>query len=134
MNKVFEIGRLVRDCEMRSTQSGISVCNFTIAVDRRTKKDEPKEADFLPCTAWRERGEFINKYFHKGDPISIVGQMRTDKYQDKDGNNRTKIYIEVDEAEFVPGKKSDTAQATQPAQAAPDNGGMVQVEGEELPF
>ena len=140
MNKTWQIGRLVRDCEMRSTQSGIAVCNFTLAVDRRVKKDDPKEADFIDFTAWREKAEFISKYFHKGDPISVLGHIRSDKYTDKDGNNRTKVYVEVDDVEFVPGKRQETgnhqpaANAPAPATAAPSGGGFVEVHDSELPF
>lgn len=130
MNKTWCIGRLVRDSEMRSTQSGIQVCNFTLAIDRRVKKDEPKEADFIDFTAWRERGEFISKYFHKGDPISVLGHLRSDKYTDKDGNNRTKVYVEVDDVEFVPSRKNGTQEATAPVEPAT----AVPVDTDELPF
>ena len=133
MNKTWHIGRMVRDCEMRQTQSGISVCNFTLAIDRRVKKDEPKEADFIDFTAWRERGEFISKYFHKGDPISVLGHLRSDKYTDKDGNNRTKVYVEVDDVEFVPSRKNSEQGTSTQAELA-TNESHSSYNEDELPF
>ena len=130
MNKVFLSGRLARDCEMRSTQTGIEVCSFTIAVNRRVKKDEPKEADFIDCTAWRERASLINQYFHKGDPITVIGQWRVDKFDDKDGNHRKKDYVLVDEIEFPMSRKSD-ANGSAPSG---EGGTFTETDPGELPF
>lgn len=106
MNKIIISGRLTKDPELKSTGSGIEVCNFTVAVDRRVGKDGEKKCDFIDCTAWRKTGVFVEKYFKKGDGINVVGRMESEKYTDKDGNNRTAWKVTVDEVEFHYGKKS----------------------------
>lgn len=97
-------GRLVRDPEVRTTQSGVSVADFTVAVDRRVKSGEEKQADFIRVTAWRQTAEFVQKYFHKGDGIHVFGKIRTEQYQDKEGNNRTRVGIQAEEVGFPLGK------------------------------
>lgn len=136
---VYGIARLVKDIELRQTQSGISVANFSIAADRDHQSKEEKIPDFFECQAWRGTAEFLAKWFHKGDPIYIKNaELQTDKYQTKDGQNRTKTYLMVKEAKFVPGKRQDAAQTgaapSEPAQSAPAGGGFVEVKEEELPF
>ena len=103
-NFVGLCGRLAGDVELSKTKSDISVCNFTLAVQRpgANKEDKP---DFFDCVAWRGTAENICKYFHKGDGLGIIGSLQTDTYQDKDGNNRKKVQIQVDSFEFLPGKK-----------------------------
>jgi single-strand DNA-binding protein len=97
---------LTKDPELRSTGSGVEVCSFTVAVDRRAGKDGEKKCDFIECTAWRKTGVFIDKYFKKGDGINVVGRMESEKFQDKDGNNRISWKVTVDDVEFHYGKKS----------------------------
>ena len=103
-NFVGLCGRLAGDVELSKTKSDIPVCNFTLAVQRpgANKEDKP---DFFDCVAWRGTAENICKYFHKGDGLGIIGSLQTDTYQDKDGNNRKKVQIQVDSFEFLPGKK-----------------------------
>lgn len=105
MNFIAIHGRLVHDPELRQTQSGVSVCGFTVAVDRAYQKDE-KQADFFNCTAWRSTADFVSKFFHKGKEIIVTGEMQSRKYQDKEGNNRTAWEIQVSNVEFC-GKKGD---------------------------
>lgn len=83
MNKVMITGRLCSDPTLRQTQSGVSCCRFTVAVDRPYQKGKEKEADFISCVAWRNTAEFVTRYFKKGDPIEIEGSLRTGSYQDK---------------------------------------------------
>lgn len=85
MNKVILMGRLTADPELRQTQSGISSCRFSIAVNRAfvNKQTGEREADFIRCTAWRQTAEFINRYFKKGNMICVEGELRQDNYQDK---------------------------------------------------
>lgn len=105
MNKVILIGNLVRDPELRATQSGISVCSFRIAVNRRYKDQNGEyPTDFIDCVAWRNSAEFISKYFHKGKPILVVGNLQTRNYEDKEGVRRYVTEVAVDEVEFVGGK------------------------------
>lgn len=104
MNKIFITGRLTRDPELKTTNSGTEVCNFTVAVDRRKRKDAEKETDYFDVSAWTKLGSFVSAYFHKGDGINIEGRMESRKYVDKDGNNRTAWGVTVDNIEFPHGK------------------------------
>lgn len=103
MNKVILMGRLARDPEIRTTQSGLAVCNFTVACDRRIKTDAgtwDKTADFIPCVAWRQQAEFVNRYFSKGDRILVSGSIQPRSWEDDDGNKRYATDIQVQEVEF----------------------------------
>ena len=105
MNKTFITGRLTKDPELKTTNSGTEVCNFFVAVDRPKKdKDGNKQTDFYSCTAWGKTGVFVSTYFHRGDGINIEGHMESRKYQDKDGNNRTDWSLQCETIEFPHGK------------------------------
>lgn len=104
MNHVVLIGRLVADPETRYTQSGIAVCSFRLAVDRKFKNQAgEREADFINCVAWRRAAEIIGQYMAKGRRIGIEGALQSRNYQDKDGNNRTAYEVVVNEFEFLDG-------------------------------
>lgn len=108
LNVVALMGRLVRDPELKTTQSGNSVCTFSIAVDRSyTAKDEERKADFFTITAWRQTAEFICKYFQKGSLIAIEGSLQTRQYQDKSGNNRTATEVLASRVSFAGSKASE---------------------------
>lgn len=84
MNKVILTGRLTADPELRQTQSGISSCRFTVAVNRDYKNDKGEyEADFIQCIAWRQTAEFVSRYFTKGRMINLLGTLRNNNYKDK---------------------------------------------------
>ncbi len=106
MNKVILIGRLVKDPEVKTTQSQIAFCGFTIAVDRKFKTASgERQADFISCVAWRQQAEFLGKYFQKGSRVAVVGNLQSRSYDDKEGK---KVYITevvVDEIEFVDSKR-----------------------------
>jgi single-strand DNA-binding protein len=108
MNKVILIGRLTADPELRQTQSGISSCRFTVAVDRRfaDKNTGERQADFISCTAWRQTAEFVSRYFNKGKLICVEGSLRTGSYQDRNHSDVTHYTTDVfvDNVEFVGGK------------------------------
>ncbi|MBQ9807281.1 MAG: single-stranded DNA-binding protein [Ruminococcus sp.] len=108
MNKVILVGRLTADPELRQTQSGISSCRFTVAVDRRVadKNTGERQADFITCVAWRQTAEFITRYFSKGKMIGVEGSLRTGKYQDRNHPDVTHYTTDVyvDNVEFVGGK------------------------------
>ena len=91
LNHITIMGRLTRDPELRSTQSGVSVTSFTVAVDRDFggRDGGERQTDFIDCVAWRQTGEFVSKYFHKGSMIVVSGRLQSRKWQDRDGNNRT---------------------------------------------
>jgi len=97
-------GRLVRDPETHTTKTGISVSSFTIAWSEKRGETETKL--FLPCTAWRGTGEFISKYFKKGQQIIVRGKIASRDWEDREGNKRQNIELTVDEAAFC-GSKSD---------------------------
>ena len=86
-NKVIMMGRLTRDPELKTTPNGVSVCKFSIAVDRRFQnKGEEKKTDFFNVVAWRQTGEFVSRYFGKGNLILVEGELQTRSYVDKNGN------------------------------------------------
>lgn len=120
MNIIAIKGRLVRDPEMRRTQSGVAVTTITVAVDRAYAADGEKQTDFFDCVFWRQGAEFVSKYFSKGKEIIVTGEMQSRKWTDKDGNNRISWEIQNAHAEFCgSAKSSDTAQNTT-VQPAPD--------------
>ena len=108
-NKVILGGRLTADVELKQTPSGVSVCSFSIAVNRKTGKDQETKTDFIDCQAWRQTAEFIARYFRKGSSICIVGNIQKRTWKDQQGNNRYATEVIVDEALFVD-SKSDSAE------------------------
>lgn len=101
-NKVILIGNLTADPELRQTANGLSVCSFSIAVNRRnTKSDNEQSVDFINVVAWRNTAEFVSRYFRKGKPILICGQLQTRSYTDNQGNKRTSTEVLADEVSFV---------------------------------
>jgi single-strand DNA-binding protein len=121
LNKVVLAGRLTNDVELKQTQSGVSVCSFSIAVNRRFAKDQEQTADFINCTAWRSTAEFISKYFHKGSSICIVGSIQTRSWKDNDGNSGYATEVVVDEAMFVDSKNEAQGTGTStPTNYIPD--------------
>lgn len=101
MNVVILMGRLASDIDLLQTKNGVSVAKFGIAVQRNYGKGGERETDFFNCVAWRNTGEFIQKWFSKGKPIAIRGQLQSRKYTDKNGQNRTVVEIVVEDAFFA---------------------------------
>lgn len=152
MNKVFLIGNLTKDPEMRSTQSGVAVCNFSIAVNRRFRNPQTgqQETDYLNIIAWRQLAELCSKYLAKGRKVAVAGSIQTRQYEAKDGSKRTAWDIVADEVEFLtpqnqqsgaqsaPGAYTTAASKDSGAAYTPqphnDFGGFTQVDDEELPF
>ena len=132
------IGNLTRDPELRTTQSGLSVCSFTLAVNRRAKKDGQQETDFIDVVAWRVLADNCAKYLAKGKKAAVVGAIQTSSYEDKNGNKRKKWEILADEVEFLTpvgqGAASDGYSAAVSKGAENPQAGFTQVEDEELPF
>lgn len=129
MNKVILTGRLTADPELRQTQSGVSSCRFTVAVDRRfaDKESGEKQADFITCVAWRQTAEFVSKYFNKGKMIALEGNIRTGSYE-KDGEKRYTTEVFVDNVEFC-GGKGEGGNTSQPTTAPAE-----EVTSDDLPF
>lgn len=106
MNKVNLCGRITRDIELKTTQSGKKYIQFTIACDNGKDKEGNKlEADFVNCVAWERRAEVIAEYVKKGDRFLVAGQFKTDKYETDSGENRYRSYVLVREYEFIESKK-----------------------------
>jgi len=106
MNKVILVGRLVKDPEVKTTQSQIAFCGFTIAVDRKFKTASgERQADFISCVAWRQQAEFLGKYFQKGSRVAVVGNLQSRTYDDANGKKVYVTEVVVDEIEFVDSKR-----------------------------
>lgn len=107
LNCAVVMGRLVADPEVRQTPSGVSVCRFTVAVDRSyVKQGEQRQADFIDILAWRQTAEFVGKYFQKGSMIAVQGSIQTGSYE-KDGIKRRTFEIVADNVSFC-GSKSES--------------------------
>ena len=101
-NKVILIGHLTADPELKQTQSGVSVTSFSIGVNRRFKRENgQQDCDFITVVAWRNTAEFITRYFRKGQPILVCGQLQTRNWTDNQGNKRNAVEVVADEATFV---------------------------------
>ena len=143
LNKAIIGGRLTADPELKTTQSGVSVTSFTVAVNRKAAKSgETPQTDFLNVTAWRQTAEFITRYFRKASSICVVGSIQTRSWTDKDGQKRFATEIVADEAYFVDAKSESASPAVQNTAAAymPDTYAQAApkfeeiAEDEELPF
>ena len=138
MNKVIEIGRLVREPEIRYSQGANTTCvaRYTLAVDRKFKQEGQPTADFINCIAFGKLGEFAEKYLHKGVKIAIVGRIQTGSYKNKDGNTVYTTDVVVEEQEFCESKTSQQSQNNDRPQASQDNSWMNIPDGVDdgLPF
>ena len=151
LNKIFIMGRLTRDPELRRTQSGTPVTSFSLAVDRdyKTQSGE-KETDFIDVVAWRATAEFVAKYFTKGRMAVVEGRLQIRAWQDKEGNNRRSAEVVADNVYFGDSKRDGAAPAGQqngfnqsyaPAAPASFSGAapasdfaMLEDDDSELPF
>lgn len=137
INQVILQGRLVRDPELRHTQSNTAVASFSVAVDRSRKTEGQPEADFIPCVAWGKAAEFVSKWFEKGQAIVLSGSIRSRNWTDKNNNKRTSIEVVTDEIHFGEPKrdrKSTTpAQETGPDYKEPEFSDVDDDDG-EVPF
>lgn len=142
MNKVILVGRLTRDPELKTTANGISVCSFTIAVNRRFRNAQGEyDADFINCVAWRQSAELLGKYFAKGRMVGVVGSIQTRNYDNKDGQKVYVTEVSVDEVHFVESKSASQGVGFESAPApmadeAPTMGfsPMPDTTDDDLPF
>ena len=110
LNSISIAGRLSKDPELRTTQSGVSVASFTVAVERDfSAQGQQREVDWFDCVAWRQGGEFVSKYFHKGDMIIVTGRMQSRDWTDNQGNKRRNWEIQVDRNYFGGSKRDDAS-------------------------
>ena len=126
LNKVVLAGRLTADPELKQTPSGIAVCSFTLAINRRFQARNAdgtptaaQQADFIQCQAWRQTAEFINRYFRKGSSLCVSGSIQTRSWQDQNGQKRFATDVVVDEAMFVDGKNDTQGTGTFTADQTP---------------
>jgi single-strand DNA-binding protein len=140
LNHIDVMGRLTRDPEMRRTGSGLAVTSFTLAVDRdySGKDGGERETDFIDCVAWRQTGEFVSKYFAKGQMAAVSGRLQIRNWEDKDGQKRRTAEILVDHVYFC-GKKENGSQESRGAcsgYSAPADAGFAPLEDDDsqLPF
>ena len=122
LNTITLMGRLVADVDKKTTQSGVSVANFTIAVDRDYKNGDEKIADFVPVCVWRGLADFCEKYIKKGRMVVVSGSLQSRKWQDKEGNNRTSWEVQAQNVYFADSKRDgDSGSGSgSPAPASPD--------------
>lgn len=128
MNKVIEIGRLTRDPDISSSASGTTFARFSIAVDRRFKREGEPDADFFNCSAFGKTAEFIERFIKKGTKVALMGRLEDNDYTNKDGQKVHDIRIMVEEIEFAESKKesnnSDSRDVTE----------FNHIDPNELPF
>ena len=108
-NKIILGGRLTAAPELKQTQSGIPVCSFSIAVNRRAKAGEEQKADFFNVTAWRQTAEFVSKYFSKGSSILVVGSLQNRSWTDQSGQKHYATDVVADEVSFVDSRAESDA-------------------------
>lgn len=133
LNKTILIGRLTNDPELKQTQSGVSVCSFSVAVNRRFSKEEQK-ADFINCLAWRQQAEFLCKYFRKGSSVLVVGEIQTRSWQDQSGQKRYATEVVAQEVSFVD-SKSEASGGDEPVPYSTNPTQFEEMTGDEdLPF
>lgn len=116
MNKIVIIGRLTRDPELKTTNAGTSVCNFSVAVDRTYRdKEGNRPTDFFDISVFGATAEFVAKYFKKGSSIAVSGAMESRKFVDKDGNNRIAWSLHADEVNFCGSKSENNGGCQKPS-------------------
>ena len=139
MNKVILMGRVTRDPEVRYTQgdNAMTIARYSLAVDRRFKRDGEPDADFINCVAFGKSGEFAEKYLKKGTKIAVVGRIQTGSYTNKDGQKVYTTDVVVEEQEFAESKNSGSSDNNQSAPANKNTDFMNipdGIEDTELPF
>ena len=141
MNKAILVGRLTKDPELKTTASGVSVCSFTIAVNRRFRNAEGNyDADVINCVAWRQQADFLSRFFTKGRMVGVIGSIQTRNYE-RDGQRVYVTEVVADEISFVDGKsQGDSAPQSAPAPSnntnsfGADDGFIPMPADDDLPF
>ena len=133
MNTWVGIGRLVRDPEVRYTQSGKAIASFTLAIDRRRSGDGNQQADFIQCVAWEKIAEIISQYCTKGKKIAVEGRIQTRSYEANDGTKRYVTEVVVQSMEFCGSKGCGTRSTAPPEQQGMFEGSRA-VADSDIPF
>lgn len=137
MNRLLIIGNLTRAPESHTTSDGKTVCNFTVAVNRRKRTQNQPDADFFRVAAWGKLGENCQQYLDKGRKVCVMGSVSVSTYQAQDGSTRANMEVFAEDVEFLSsvthgGEQPPTAEQAPPAQET--SGGFTAVETDELPF
>lgn len=114
MNKIILMGRLVKDPEVSVSASGTSIAKFSIAVDRKFKREGDPDADFFNCVSFGKQAQFVENYLHKGTKVVITGRIENNNYTNKEGRKVYDVRIMVEEIEFAESKSSDTPKEKKP--------------------
>lgn len=123
LNKVVLAGRLTADIELKQTPSGVSVCSFSLAVNRKYQSDRQQQTDFINCVAWRSTAEFISKYFRKGSAICITGSIQVRSWTDNNNQKHYATEVVAEEAMFVESKNDSQGTYVPESHQAPEDDG-----------
>ena len=141
MNKVILMGRLTRDPEVRYSQGAepLAIARYSLAVNKRFKRQGEPDADFIPCVAFGKQGEFAERYFRKGQMVSVVGRLQVRNWEDNEGKKRVTTEVVVEEQYFAESKKDEEKtynQAVKEKNKAPEGFSPIDedIEDEDLPF
>ena len=129
MNKLYIIGNLTRDPEVRTTQSGVNVCSFSVAVNRKGKAEG---TDYFRVTCWRGLADIAGKYLSKGKKVAVIGQVTLGSYKDRNGEMHHSLELSADDIELISPRDNYEQQEREAIQA--ERPGMVPVSTEDLPF
>lgn len=130
LNTAILMGRLTKEPELKYTANNIPITSFTLAVDREYKSGEEKQTDFINIVAWRQRAEFVSKWFKKGQLVAVEGSIQTKKYTDKEGRTNTSFEVVANNVHFAESKKADPL----PAFSQQVNDAFSNAEDDDLPF
>ena len=135
MNKIILLSRLTKDPEVRYSQgeNSVAIASFSVAVNRKFKRDGEPEADFFNCTAFGKQAEFVEKYLKKGTKVLLTGRVQNDNYTNKEGQKVYSVSIIAEEIEFAESKGTADA-GGQPTQPTFNTDGFIDITDEELPF
>ena len=134
MNKITIIGNIVRDPELRTTQSGINVCTFTVAVNKRQKGDS-QSAEYFRVSAWRQLADNCQKFLAKGRKVAVVGEVSVSTYTTQNGETRANLEVNASEVEFLTPRTEQAGMPTQNANTGYSaNNGYEEVEDDDLPW
>lgn len=132
LNNCSFTGRIAQELELKTTRSGMTVCSFTLAVQRSYKKEgEDYKTDWIDCVAFKNYADFISRNFRKGEMIAVKGEMQTRTYEDKKGNKRKAVELIIDGASFCGGR---TAPANDMQQTGEDYTDIPEIAEDDLPF
>ena len=133
MNRVWLIGNLTHDPELSETNSGISVCRFSVAVNRRRTGDGEQQTDFFNVTAWRGLADNVSRFCKKGNKVAVSGSIQIRQYEDRDGQKRTSVDVNADEVEFLTPKNAERDESDY-VPAVKKKPALEEFEDDDIPF